>query len=160
TTIGIGNQEGARRMTEHLLSLGHERIAFVAGPLNLTAANDRLAGYREALAAAGLLANELVVAGDFTREAGMRAASYLLETHVSTRAFFAANDKMALGCLAGIRDAGMSVPATVSVVGFGDIPAASDSDPPLTTVTIPLREVGRLAMQQIFRQVSGEPITP
>jgi LacI family transcriptional regulator len=160
STIDIGNQDGSRRVVEYLIGLGHRRIAFLAGPAVLTTANDRLTGYREALDAAGLLANELILPGDFTREAGLRAAAYLSEQHPATTAVIAANDKMAIGCLTGFREAGVAVPDAMSVVGFGDIPAASDSDPPLTTVTVPLREVGRLAMDHIFRQIDGVAVTP
>ena len=155
-TIDIGNQEGARQMTKHLLGLGHRHIAFLAGPDHLTTATDRLDGYREALRGAGLAANEVILPGDFTREAGIQAVTRVRAQVPNVTAIFAANDKMALGCLAGLRAAGLAVPRDMSVVGFGDIPAAQDTDPPLTTVGVPLRTVGRLAMEQVLSQLSGE----
>jgi len=160
TTIDVGNQEGARQMVEHLLALGHRRVAFIGGPANLTTATDRLAGYRQALHEAGLDGEALVIPGDFSREAGLAAVPVLLEQQPPVTAVFAANDKMAIGCLAGLREAAIAVPKSMSVVGYGDIPAAQDTDPPLTTVTIPLRQVGRLAMEQVLRQLDGEPPTP
>lgn len=156
STIDIGNQEGARQIVQHLLDLGHRYIACLSGPEHLTTANDRLAGYRQALQDAGLGEHELVIQGDFSREAGLRAVSVLRERYPSVTAIFAANDKMAIGCLTGLRDAGIDVPREMSVVGFGDIPSAQDTNPPLTTVAIPLGEIGRLAMEQVFRELAGE----
>lgn len=153
--IDVGNREGARRMTRYLLDLGHRRIAFLGGPPHLTTANDRLDGYHQALEEAGLSANQEVIPGDFTREAGLRAIPALLAREPPVTAVFAANDKMATGCLAGLRQARIHVPESISVVGFGDIPAAQDTDPPLTTVTIPLRDVGRKAMEEVLRQLGG-----
>lgn len=153
--IDVGNREGARQMVQYLLDLGHRRIAFLGGPAHLTTANDRLAGYCQALRDAGRSASELVILGDFTREAGLRAIPALLRPESPVTAVFAANDKMAIGCLAGLRKARIGVPESMSVVGFGDIPAAQDTDPPLTTVTIPLREVGRKAMEEVLRQLGG-----
>ncbi|MBI2941898.1 MAG: LacI family DNA-binding transcriptional regulator [Chloroflexi bacterium] len=156
-TVRISNEEGAREMAEHLLQLGHRRIAFIAGPPGLTTANDRLAGYRQALREAGLSADGLVLAGDFTREAGQRVVPHLLRSTPRVTAVFAANDKMAIGCLAGLRAAGIVVPDEVSVVGFGDVPSAQDTEPPLTTVTIPLREIGRQVMREVLQQLGGQP---
>jgi len=156
STIDIGNREGARQIVTHLLDLGHRDIAFLSGPEHLTTANDRQAGYRQALADAGLSDRELIIPGDFSREAGVNAIPVLLEQNRPITAIFAANDKMAIGCLTGLRTAGVAVPDRMSVVGFGDIPAAQDTNPPLTTVTIPLREVGRMAMEQVFRELAGE----
>jgi len=157
STIDVGNQAGARQIVQHLLDLGHRRIAFLGGPNDLTTASDRLAGYRQALREAGLSAEEVVIPGDFSREAAARAIPLILERRPRMTAIFAANDKMAIGCLAALRAAGIDVPGEMSVVGFGDVSAAQDTSPPLTTVTIPLREVGRLAMEQVFRQLDGEP---
>lgn len=157
STIDVGNQEGARQIVQHLLSLGHRRIAFLGGPDHLTTANDRRAGYRQALAEAGLVAEEIIYPGDFSRDAALQAIPLVLERRPRVTAIFAANDKMAIGCLVGLRAAGITVPDDMSVVGFGDVSAAQDTNPALTTARIPLREVGRLAMKQVFRQLDGEP---
>jgi DNA-binding LacI/PurR family transcriptional regulator len=140
-------------MTEYLLSLGHRRIGFIGGQLDVSTALQREAGFRSALTAAGLT-SELVMSGDFTYSSGFDAARRLLVEHAPT-AIFAANDQMALGALNAVRAAGMHVPADVTVVGYGDTGAAEHAAPALTTVSMPRHELGMVAMQALLAAVAA-----
>lgn len=133
------NQGGARAAVEHLIGQGRRRIATIAGPPDMTAAQDRLAGYRSALADAGR--RPVVAVGEFTRESGANAMRQLLANDPETDAVFAASDLMALGALGALRGAGRRVPEDVAVAGFDDIELARFSEPPLTTVRQPVAEV-------------------
>ena len=141
----IDNVAGAYAMTAYLLEAGYRRIAFVAGPAANLEASQRLAGYRAALAAWGE-AGEQVIQGDFTEASGDRATRRLL-AEARPEAIFAANDMMAIGCLQALRDAGLRVPADIALAGFDDIPIARFVDPPLTTMGVPIAEIGRQAIE-------------
>jgi LacI family transcriptional regulator len=143
--LAIDNHAGAFQMTAHLLAAGHRRIAFIAGPPGNIEAAERLAGYRDALARDGATI-EQVVQGDFTEQSGMAAAA-LLAAGPMPDAIFAANDMMAIGCLQGLRGQGIRVPDDVALAGFDDIPISRFVDPPLTSVGVPIAELGRQAVQ-------------
>jgi LacI family transcriptional regulator len=147
TTLAFANREGARRLTAHLTGLGHRRIGYVAGPAGRTTTVERLAGHRAALAGAGLgdHGQHLVVHGDYTRESGRLAALGLLKRAPDLTAVVAANDTVALGVCAGVRELGLRVPQDISVTGFDDLPFSVDASPALTTVRLPLREAGARA---------------
>ncbi|MET7856793.1 LacI family DNA-binding transcriptional regulator [Streptomyces sp. NPDC005318] len=163
--LAFDNRGGGRRLTGHLVSLGHRRIGYVAGPLERTTTRHRLEGHREALAAAGLygdgttmegrLANardedRLTVHGPYDRRSGYDATLELLRREPEVTAIVAANDTVALGACAAIRDRGLRIPEDISVAGFDDLPFSVDAVPALTTVRLPLFEAGaragRLAM--------------
>ncbi|MFF8278089.1 LacI family DNA-binding transcriptional regulator [Streptomyces lateritius] len=150
--LTFDNRSGARRLTEHLLSLGHRRIGYAAGPADRTTTRHRLEGHREAMAAAGLADGQetLTVHGAYDRGAGYDATLELLRREPSLTAIVAANDTVALGACAALRDRGLSIPGDVSVAGFDDLPFSVDAVPALTTVRLPLHEAGaragRLAM--------------
>jgi LacI family transcriptional regulator len=145
------NVGGARSATGHLLGLGHERIAFVDGPAGLETSRERLAGYRDALAAAGLELDEsLVVQGDFSVTGGAQAVRALLASGQQPTAVLASNDAMAIGALGELGRRGLRVPRDVSLVGFDDIPAVRWLDPPLTTVAVPMAEIGSAGMQRLL----------
>jgi LacI family transcriptional regulator len=143
--FAIDNRAGAFAMTAHLIAAGHRRIAFIAGPPHNVDAEQRLAGYRNALAQHGGLAAQ-VLAGDFGEASGHEAALRLIGEGLPD-AIFAGNDMMAIGCLQALREAGLAVPADVAVVGFDDIPVARFLDPPLTSVGVPIAEIGRHAVE-------------
>lgn len=150
-TVPLDHEVSAREATEHLISLGHRRIAHIAGTPGRTIALEREQGYQDALSAAGIPVNDkLVVAGDFGRESGRVAAHTLLDSGQDFTAVFAGNDLMAAGALAAFREAGVAVPDQVSVVGLDDIPLSSDLAPGLTTVRLPLTEAGRRAVALAF----------
>ncbi|WP_055552684.1 LacI family DNA-binding transcriptional regulator [Streptomyces sp. NBRC 110028] len=143
-TLTFDNRGGARRLTEHLLALGHRRIGYVAGPADRTTTRHRLEGHREALAAAGLDADarRLTVHGLYDRASGYDATLELLRRDVGLTAVVAANDTIALGVCAALRDQGLRIPEDVSVAGFDDLPFSADAVPALTTVRLPLHEAG------------------
>lgn len=151
-SLAFDNRGGARRLTEHLLELGHRRIGYVAGPLERTTTRHRLEGHREAMRAAGLSGDEesLTVHGPYDRRSGYDATRELLAREGAVTAVLAANDTVALGACAAVRDHGLRIPEDVSVAGFDDLPFSVDAVPALTTVRLPLAEAGaragRLAM--------------
>ena len=147
------NAGGAFRVTRELLEVGHMRIAHLAGPPRFSTTEDRLRGYQGALASFGLRPDEeLIVTGDFSREGGHSACLKLIDSGARFSAIFAGNDIMAIGALAALRERGLEVPRDVSLVGFDDIPISRDLTPALTTVAVPMAEIGRRAMQLALYQ--------
>ncbi|MFF8290512.1 LacI family DNA-binding transcriptional regulator [Streptomyces sp. NPDC016309] len=146
--LAFDNRGGARRLTEHLLELGHRRIGYVAGPAERTTTRHRLEGHRAATAAAGPGGGDpdrLTVHGPYDRRSGYDAALELLDREPGLTAIVAANDTVALGVCAALRDRGLRVPDDVSVAGFDDLPFSVDAVPALTTVRLPLHEAGARA---------------
>ncbi|MBO8142302.1 MAG: LacI family DNA-binding transcriptional regulator [Firmicutes bacterium] len=150
-------REGCRKAVEHLIGLGHRKIAFVGGLLAQGGSYQRLAGYREAMEAHGLQVRpEWVAEGGFHPAGGREATARLLALDPGLTAFVAANDLMALGVLRALREAGRRVPEDASVVGFDDIPEAAFVVPSLTTVDMPMERLGRRAMELMVRGLEGE----
>ncbi|MFC9222094.1 LacI family DNA-binding transcriptional regulator [Streptomyces hygroscopicus] len=147
TTLAFDNRGGARRLTEHLLTLGHRRIGYVAGPAERTTTRHRLEGHRAALTAAGADqdAERLTVHGLYDRASGYDATLELLRRERTLTAVVAANDTIALGVCAALRDQGLRIPEDVSVAGFDDLPFSADAVPALTTMRLPLHEAGARA---------------
>ncbi|MEU4996518.1 LacI family DNA-binding transcriptional regulator [Streptomyces sp. NPDC021622] len=147
-TLTFDNRNGGRRLTEHLLTLGHVRIGYVAGPMERTTTRHRLEGHREALAASTADhgdQDELTVHGPYTRRSGYEATLELLRRAPDLTAIVAANDTVALGASAALRDRGLRIPQDISVAGFDDLPFSIDAVPALTTVRLPLHEAGARA---------------
>ncbi|MEV0318969.1 LacI family DNA-binding transcriptional regulator [Streptomyces sp. NPDC050658] len=147
-TLTFDNRSGGRRLTEHLLTLGHRRIGYVAGPAERTTTRHRLEGHREALAASGRDHGDqtaLTVHGPYTRQSGYEATVELLRRSPDLTAIVAANDTVALGASAALRDRGLRIPQDISVAGFDDLPFSVDAVPALTTVRLPLHEAGARA---------------
>ncbi|WP_374999892.1 LacI family DNA-binding transcriptional regulator [Aeromicrobium sp. CTD01-1L150] len=152
------NLGGGRSATEHVLELGHTRIAFAAGSRRLTTVADRLGGAQEALAARGLdLGRFPVVEAAFTREGGKVAAHRIMEEDRRTTAILALNDDMAIGVLSALRSRGVRVPEDVSVVGFDDIEVAEDLAPSLTTVRLPMVQMGEQALSLALLEPASRP---
>ncbi|MFI1202007.1 LacI family DNA-binding transcriptional regulator [Streptomyces sp. NPDC020883] len=157
-TLAFDNRGGARRLTGHLLALGHLRIGCVAGPAGRTTTAERLAGHRDALAAHGIAdVPERTVPGAYDRASGYDAALELLRREPALTAVVAANDTAALGVCAALRDRGLRIPEDVSVAGFGDLPFSADATPALTTVRLPLREAGARAGRLAVGRVAPPP---
>lgn len=156
--VDSDNLGGAQLAAERLLSAGRRRIATIAGPQDMTAGLDRLAGYQKALTAAGRKADR-VAYGDFTRESGQRAMRELLDRHPDLDAVFAANDLMAAGAIRVLRDAGRAVPTDVSMVGFDDIELARHTEPPLTTIHQPIVDQARMMTELLLTQIGGDPVS-
>jgi LacI family transcriptional regulator len=147
------HRAGARRVADHLVDLGHQRIGVVTGPGNLLTSRERLQGFREQLRERSHpLAPSRIVRSDFSRDGGRDATLELLDRCPDLTAVFALNDMMAVGVLAALRDLGRSVPDEVSVVGFDDITLTRDLRPPLTTVHLPLEEIGEHGMQFLLSE--------
>jgi DNA-binding LacI/PurR family transcriptional regulator len=158
-SVDIDNRAGARAAVEHLLGLGHRRIGCITNaPLAYTAAENRLAGYRDALAAAGVAFDaDLVAEGAFDAASGHAAMTSLLDRPDQLTALFVASDIVAFGALRALREAGRRVPADVSVVGFDDIPLARHFDPPLTTIRLPANALGAAAGRALIDRLAGRP---
>jgi LacI family transcriptional regulator len=150
-TLSIANVQGACAVVEHLIALGHQRIAIVAGPSRNIDAQQRLDGYRLAMRSRGGEWNaELEFTGDFTEPSGYEAASRMLTMEPRPTAVFAANDYMAIGVLGALNDAGVRVPEDVAVAGFDDIAMARYLNPPLTTVHVDAFRLGERAVERLL----------
>jgi LacI family transcriptional regulator len=146
-SVAPDNRGGARLAARHLFGLGHRKVGVIAGPPELTTSSDRLDGFREELAALGVgLPDEQVRGGRFDRDDAEQATEQLFSAVPGLTAIFAINDVMAIGVLACLRKRGVRVPQDVSVVGFDDIRVAADLGPALTTVRVPMTEIGRRAL--------------
>ncbi|WP_205528810.1 LacI family DNA-binding transcriptional regulator [Desertimonas flava] len=154
--VALDNRAGARLMTEHLIGLGHRRIAFVAGADSSPEAVARLKSWRDVMAAAGLPADR-VYHGDWSPESGHAAGRQLFADGVPS-AVFAANDQMALGVLAAAAEAGLSVPGDVSVAGFDDVPDAAFFTPTLTTIRQDFDALAHGCVGLLERLLRGEPV--
>jgi LacI family transcriptional regulator len=157
-TIDSDNLHGGRLATEHLLELGHRRIGLLAGRPDLESARLREAGYRAALADAGIPVDDaLVVRGDFNPAVSRDAARSLLTLPDRPTAVFAANDWSAFALMEVAADLGLQVPEDVSVIGFDNIPESALAHPALTTVHQPIQEMGRRAVELLVRLIDGDP---
>lgn len=154
-SIASDNVEGGRIAARHLLDLGHRRIGVLTAPPRNVDAPDRLAGVREALAAAGAGAGAPVIMADAGVQGGERAMRELLEVAPGTTGVVAYNDLMAIGAMRAVRAAGLRVPGDVSVVGFDDVDLAAYVDPPLTTVAQSTAAMGRWAVEQLTAAVAA-----
>lgn len=154
--VVTASRRGARELGRYVLEQGHQKVAVISGPSTLWTANQRLAGYREAFASAGLDPDEVPVgAGDYRQRSGFEVARQLLTGPLETTptALICANDLMAFGAIEYCRAAGIRVPEDVSVVGFDDVPVAALISPALTTVSQPARELGYAAGRVLFDQL-------
>lgn len=155
-SVRIDNVAASRAAAEHLIGLGHRRIAFLGGPASSTTVQDRAQGYRDALKVADLAGSAPAVRyGDFVEESGYAATRELLDTGLPPTALLCANDRIALGAYAAVADAGRRVPRDVSVIGFDDTPIARFVRPTLTTVAIPTYEMGGAAVRLLLAQLEG-----
>ncbi len=156
--VDANNQGAAACATQHLVSLGHQRIACItnSSPEYIGAA-ERLSGYCQALQAAGLPYDEsLVCYGDFDPESGYRAMQSLLEVQPLPSAVFIASDVVALGAMAAIHQHGLRIPQDVALVSFDDVPLARYMLPPLTTIRMPAVEQGRRGAHMLISLINGE----
>jgi LacI family transcriptional regulator len=157
TFVMSDNNDGAAKAVRYLHSLGHRRIATITGQLETKPGVDRLKGYRQALQATGLAyRDEYVAYGDFYVESGRRAMADLLSLDEPPTAVFAASDMMALGAIRAAGDAGLNVPADLSVVGFDDIQLADHMNPPLTTLRQDKAGLGVAAGTALMRLIDGQ----
>ena len=153
SSFAVDNHGGAYAMVRHLVEQGHRAIAFVAGPESNFEAQERLRGYRAALADLLPGMSEQVLQGDFTQESGFRAGNQVAALTERPTAVFASNDVMAIGCLAALNEAGVAVPGEISLAGFDDVPVARYVNPPLTTVRARITELGGLALERLASEI-------
>jgi LacI family transcriptional regulator len=150
--VSAAHFAGARKLTRHLVELGHRRIGVVAGPEDWLASNDRLAGHASAMADVGVLPSAaLIRSAQATVESGYQAAQQLLDLTDRPTALVCFNDKAAVGALTAAHERGLRVPYDLSIAGFDDIDLATATNPVLTTVRQPLQEMGRMAVTLLIR---------
>ncbi|MET1053060.1 MAG: LacI family DNA-binding transcriptional regulator [Mycetocola sp.] len=156
-SVGATNWAGGKAATEHLLGLGHERIAFLGGPTAAECSVARLHGYLAALSGGGIPSRpEYILDGEFNQQSGFAAAMRALGLDEPPTAIFAASDTIALGVLEVARHLGMRVPEDLSVVGFDGTPLAEQTLPRLTSVAQPLQEMGRVALRAVIGLARGD----
>lgn len=160
-SVWVDDHAGAAAMTRHLVEdHGLRRIGHVSGPLDHQSAIDRYDGFRSVVDDPGSGALGAVAVGDYSEQSGRVAARDLLDADPELDALFAANDEMAFGALLELRSRGLSVPGDVALVGYDDFGLARLTTPALTTVHVPAEELGRLAAEQLFRVITGDPVRP
>jgi DNA-binding LacI/PurR family transcriptional regulator len=160
TVVDVDNIDGGHRATMCLIDAGHRHIAMIAGP-DWKSANERSQGYHLALDQANLPYDDaLVRAGDWSYHSGYQAMKSLLAQAPHLTALFAHNDQMAIGAIRAVLESGRLIPDDVAVVGYDDIPAASYSYPPLTTIHQPMQEVGHIATQLLIETINNPGMEP
>lgn len=159
-SVHIDNAKAACEAMRHLYDLGHRRIGVVTGPLMSPLSRDRLKGALSCATALGFEGGVLVRHGDFSIPSGSEAAADLLSHAHPPTAVFCFNDEMAMGVMSTARALGMRVPADLSVVGFDDIRFAQCTDPPLTTIAQPMREIGEGTVRLLLEILNGSPVAP
>lgn len=151
------DKAGGRLAVEHLVQLGHTKIAFIGGPPNVQSSRDRMVAYREVLKEHGLsFCSNWAMFADFTQAAGREAARRLLQKHTRPTAIFAANDVIALGVMEAAEELGLSIPEDLSLVGYDNISYAALPRIQLTTVAQPTYEMGRIAAEYILSVCNGK----
>jgi LacI family transcriptional regulator len=153
-SLRLDNRAGARAMVEHLLANGYRHVVHIAGPEGNVDAQERLQGFRDALAELAPGMPVRIIAGDFNEEAGEAAAQQILSSGEPCDAVFAANDMMAIGCLYALRQAGRRVPEDVAVAGFDDVPLARYLA--LTTIEVRIAEIGARAVSRLIDMIEGK----
>ena len=155
------NQLGGYLATRHLLELGHQRIACISGPSSITPSAERMIGYRKALEEAGLPYDEkLILRGDYHAQSGMEITHSILKMNPRPTAIFALNDLMALGALRAAAEDGCTVPGDLAVVGYDDLEIARFTNPPLTTIAQPKKEIGVKAIELLVDRISRKDRSP
>lgn len=156
-TVNIDDYEGTRNAITYLVSLGHKRIGFIGGPYGRIASETRLKAYVDMLDTAEIALDQtLIVSGDFTQPTGFTATQQLLSLTNPPTAIFAANDLSAFGVIEAVKHHGLHIPQDISIMGFDDVPMASQVFPPLTTVRRPLVQMGVIAVEGLLSELRGE----
>jgi LacI family transcriptional regulator len=157
--VSVDNRDGARQATRHLMQLGRRRVVHLGGPRSQTTMADRATGYREAMQSANM--NAEVIESDGTPEDGYQRLKQRLESReTAPDSVFAATDRLAVAAMALAADRHLHVPRDLAVVGFDDIPLASQLRPSLSTMAQPAYELGTVAINMAIRLVAGEPVHP
>lgn len=158
-SVATTNRLGALAAAHHLLGIGRRAPLVISGDPRFGCVQDRLAGFAEGFAAAGRTLDPLhVVEGDFSYESGQAAVHRALEAGLEFDSLFVHNDTMAMAAMTELRRAGLRIPDDVAVVGFDDLPFAAQTDPPLTSVHQPIREMGQVAARALLASFRGTPV--
>lgn len=158
-SVATTNHDGGVQAARHLLGLGRRQPLVITGMERFGCTQQRMAGFGNTFASAGFpLRRELLANGDFTFECGRQAVSRRLIAGVPFDAVFAHNDLSAAGAIKAVHEAGLDVPGDVAVIGFDDVPLAAHTDPPLTTVRQPLRQMGETAARMLMAYFEGTPL--
>jgi LacI family transcriptional regulator len=156
-SVDFDNIDGAFQAVDYLAKIGHRRIAFLSGPANLKFGIDRLTGFRNALKKNGIPNQKnLVWEFDATQQGGYKAMKDLLALDLPPTAVLVLNDFSAMGVLRAAKESGLEVPRDISIIGFGDVPLASMTDPPLTTIREPFQEMGYEACDRLLKIIQGK----
>jgi LacI family transcriptional regulator len=157
--IGVDGRAGVRELVRHLVSLGHQRIAFIGAPAGLTLSRDRLDGYRDGWQDAGIaFDSDLVLEGPLTRSGGYEAAEALLDREPTPSAIIGANDLTALGAMRAAQERGLAVGPELAIAGFDGIEASEHSHPPLTTIYQPVYDIGRRVCSMLVTIIEGDEL--
>ncbi|NEE03440.1 LacI family DNA-binding transcriptional regulator [Phytoactinopolyspora halotolerans] len=157
-TVAMENRAGARELATELVALGYRRFGILAGPSTLLTARDRMEGFQDGLAAAGIEVDPgNIEHGGFTRDGGFSAMNELLARGADLDCVFAVNDVMAVGAMTACRDHGVELPAHMGMAGFDDITTLRDVSPALTTVRMPLEKAGSLALELALDATPDQP---
>lgn len=156
-TVTIDNEEAAFEATEHLINLGHTRLAHITGDLGTQTGLDRLSGFKKALNKYGLkIEKEYITEGNYSREAGYVGMKNLLKLRKVPTGVFAGNDLMAIGAYQAVFEKGLRIPEDISIIGVDDIEVASIVRPGLTTMRFPKHELGQKAAEILIREIEGQ----
>jgi DNA-binding LacI/PurR family transcriptional regulator len=157
--VDVDNIDGGRQAGECLIEAGHQDTAMITGPSHWKSVQSRTQGCVMALEAAGLQHDPAWTEhGDWSYESGYWAMRRLLERIPHLTALFAHNDRMAIGAMRALREAGKTIPDDIALVAYDDTPAAAYADPPLTTIHQPMQEVGKVAVQLLLRMIEDPDI--
>ncbi|MFC7392759.1 LacI family DNA-binding transcriptional regulator [Scopulibacillus cellulosilyticus] len=158
-TVSIDNISSARKATEHLIELGHTKIAHITGPMNVVLSRDRLKGYQQALLSHDLKIDPAFIQeGDFSFESAYNQMLKLLAFENTPTAVFVFNDEMAIGAIKAVKDSGLNVPEDIAVVGFDNLKMSSVYEPNITTINQPKYEIGQKAMDLLLKLINGETL--
>ncbi len=155
-SVRSDSEGGAKRLTSLLIELGHQRIAMITGPKDVSTSADRVVGYQQALTEAGLAQNELVYYGAFNQESGYELTGQAMMRSPRPTAIFGANNFITIGIMKALQNLELRVPGDVSVVGFDDLPESMLLSPFLTVAAQPAYEMGRVATELLLKRISGE----
>jgi len=157
--VSVDDIEGGRLAAEHLLELGHERVAVIAGDPETSTGADRTRGFVMAFSQAGVdIPVDQIVTSGFDVASGRRATEKMMALDPPPSAIFAVNDFTAFGAMGAIRDAGRRVGSDIALVGYNDVPIAAELAVPLTTIRSPLRDMGRISLDSVLRQIEGHTV--
>lgn len=156
-SVTVDNTRAAQDAVDYLIGLGHTEIAYISGPKLLTTAELRLRGYEQAMEQHGLaVREEFILSGEYKYESGLQAARTIHALPHKPTAIMASNDIMAVGCIVGLKELGYAIPEDISVMGIDDIPMARIVDPPLTTIALPMYDLGATGMEALIKLRRGE----